>query len=113
MKCFNTISNAKSIFRWNSDKLISFTTEKREVSSAKSFAVEERFITEVICMAHLYILRKGGALKWILEALHPAVTGSHLDDWPFKTTLWNLWMKFFWIIYSGRPVTSICFSLKR
>ena len=40
----------------------------------------------------------------------PAVTGSHLDDWPFKTTLWNLWLRKLWISSNGIPVT-ICFML--
>ena len=23
----------------------------------------------------------------------PAITDSDVDDWPFKTTLWNLWLR--------------------
>ena len=38
------ISGLKSLFISNSDKLTSFTTEKREVSSAKRFVVEERLL---------------------------------------------------------------------
>ena len=41
----------------------------------------------------------------------PAVTGSHVDDWPFKTTLWNLWLRKLWISSNGRPVTPILFIL--
>ena len=95
----------KSLFRWYWDKLTSFTTEKREVSSAKSFAVEERLLLR----SFIYIKKRRGPKMdpWGT----PAVTGSHLDDWPFKTTLWNLWLRKLWISSNGRPVTPINFIL--
>ena len=39
----------------------------------------------------------------------PAVTGSHVDHWPLKTTLWNLWK--LWLSSNGRPVTAARLTL--
>ena len=39
----------------------------------------------------------------------PAVTGTYVDDWPFKTSLWNLWLRKLWVSSSGRPAMPIHF----
>ena len=41
----------------------------------------------------------------------PAVTGGHVDDWPFKTTLGNLWPRKLSISSYGRLETPIRFTL--
>ena len=41
----------------------------------------------------------------------PAVTGIHVDDWPTKSTVWNLWLRKLWISFKGRPPTPIPFTL--
>ena len=59
---------------WNSDKLISFTTEERKVLSAKAFAVEERLL-----LTSFIYFKKRRALKmdpWGTSA----ETGSHVDE---------------------------------
>ena len=52
----------------------SFTTEKREISSARNFAVEERLLLR----SFIYIKKKRGPKMDPWET--PAVAGSHVDD---------------------------------
>ena len=99
------LNRVKSLFRWNSDKLTSFTTEKREVSLAKSFVVEERLLLR----SFIGIKKKRGSKMDPLVT--PVVTGSHDDDKPFRTTLWNLWLRKIWVSSNGRPVTPIRLTL--
>ena len=41
----------------------------------------------------------------------PKLTGSHVDDWPFKTAIWKIWLGKMWISSSSRPVTLMRFTL--
>ena len=95
----------KPLIRWNSGELTSFTIQKREVLSAKSFVVEERLLLR----SFIYIKKR--RCPKIEPWGTPAVTGSHVDDWPFETTLWNLWLRKLWISSNGRPVAPIHFIL--
>ena len=65
----------KSLFRWNWVKLTSFTIEKREVSSAKGFAVEEKLLLR----SFIYIKKRRGPKMDPWGTL--AVTGSQSRWW--------------------------------
>ena len=87
----------KSSFSCNDDRLISWTTEKIEVSSAKSLAVDDRFLDKSL----IYTKNNRGPKTdpWGM----PASTGNHEDDWPFNKTLGNLFDRKLSMHFSGSP----------
>ena len=87
----------KSSFSCNNDRLISWTTEKIEVSSAKSLAVDDRFLDKSL----IYTKNNRGPKTdpWGT----PASAGYHEDDWPFNKALWNLFDKKLSMHFSGSP----------
>ena len=74
----------KSSFSCNDDRLILWTTEKIEVSSAKSLAVDDRFLDKSL----IYTKNNRGPKKdpWGT----PVNTRDHEDHWPFNKTIWDL-----------------------
>ena len=79
------------------DELISWTMEKTEVSSANSFAVDERLWLR----SFIYIRKKSGPKTdpWGT----PASIGDQEDSWPFKRTHWYLPFKKLSISFKGVP----------
>ena len=71
----------KSSFSCNNDRLILWTTEKIEVSSAKSLAVDDRFLDRSL------IYTKSNKDPKISPLGKPASTGDHEDDWPLNRTI--------------------------
>ena len=74
----------KSSFSCNDDRLI-WTIEKTEVSSAKSLAVDDRFLDKSL----IYTKNNRGPKTdpWGT----PASTGDHEDDSPFNKSLRYIW----------------------
>ena len=71
----------KSSFSCKDDRLVSWTTEKIEVTSAKSSVVNDRFLARSL----IYTKNVRGP-KIDLWSM-PASAGNHEDDWPFNKTL--------------------------
>ena len=95
----------RSSFKFFADKVISWTTENREVSSANSLGFEiklsERSLTN--------IKKKRGPRidPWGT----PALTRVHEEYWPFKTTLCFLASRKSIIELNKSPLTPFCFNL--
>ena len=69
--------------------------KKIEVLSAKSLAVDDRFLDKSL----IYTKNNRGPKTdpWGM----PASTGNHEDDWPFNKTLWNLFNRKLSMHFSG------------
>ena len=63
---------------------MSLTTEKIDVLSANSLAVDEMPL-----LSSLMYIKKNKGPK-IEPCRTPASTGVHVEVWPFSTTLWSL-----------------------
>ena len=61
--------------------------ENNDVSSANSFTVDVMSTDRSL----MYIKKKNGPKMDPCST--PAFTGNHSDVWPFRTTLWNLFVK--------------------
>ena len=85
----------KSSFSCNDDRLILWTTEKIELSSAKSLAVDDRFLDKSL----IYTKNNRGPKKdpWGT----PVNTGDHEDHWPFNKTIWDLFDRKLSMHFSG------------
>ena len=77
--------------------MISWRTEKIEVSSEKSLAVDDKFLDTSL----IYTKNNRGPKidSWGM----PATTGNHEDDWPFNKMLWNLFDRKLSMHFSGSP----------
>ena len=69
------------LFKVLADKLVSRTTENREVSSAKSLGFDDNLIGKSL----MQIKSNNGSR--IKPCGTPALTAAHLETCPFKTTL--------------------------
>ena len=72
---------SRSSFKFFADKVISWTTENREVSSASSLGFEIKLSERSL----INIKKKRG--QWIDHWGTPALTLANEEYWPFKTTL--------------------------
>ena len=87
---------SKSLFSWSDECLISWTVEKIELSSPKSFTDDKSLDRSFIW------LRKSKGPN-IDPCGTPANTGSHEEIWPFNSTLCNLFSKKFWSSFRDIP----------
>ena len=82
--------------------LVSFTTEKRHVSSGKSLTVEVIF-----CDKSLIYTKKKRELK-MDPCSTPALTGNQFDDCPLSITHWNLLLRKLLISARASPEIPSC-----
>ena len=89
---------------WSNHHLVATMTDwyheqlkKTEVSSAKSLAVDDKFLDKSL------IYTKNNRDPKIDPWGMPASTGDHEDDWLFNKTLWNLFDRKLSMHFSGRP----------
>ena len=80
--------------------------ENNDVSSANSFTVDVMSTDRSL----MYIKKKSGPKMDPCGT--PAFTGNHSDVWPFRTTLWNLFVKKLLISSSNASEIPIDLSLK-
>ena len=95
----------RSSFKFFADKVISWTTENREVSSANSLGFEIRLSKRSL----VNIRRKRGPRIYPWGT--PALTIAHEEFWPFKTTLCFLASRKSIIKFNKSPLTPFCFNL--
>ena len=95
----------RSPFKFFADKVISWTTENREVSSANSLGFEIKFSERSL----INIKKKIGPRNDPWET--PALTLAHEEYWPFKTTLCFLASRKSIIKFNKSPLISFCFNL--
>ena len=104
-------SGLKSIFHWNAhseillkssfncfaDKSTSWRTEKMDVSSAKCFVIDDKFLLRSL----IYIKKKRNH-KMEPYGI-PAIIGNHVEDWPLSNTLWYLLLRKLSINFNRGP----------
>ena len=78
-------------------KSISWTTEKMNLSSAKSFVIDDKFLLRSL----IYIKKKRGPEMGPCRA--PAIIGNHVEDWPLRNTLWYLLLRKLSINFNRGP----------
>ena len=95
----------KSSFKFFADKSLSNITEKRDVSSANSLGFETRFSDK----SFIHIKKSSGPR--IEPWGTPASTLTHVEFWPFRTTLCFLSFRKSAKVFSKLPATPFCFNL--
>ena len=94
----------KSSFKFFSDKSLSNITEKGNVSSANSLGFETKFSDK----SFIYIKKSSG--RRIEPWGSPASTLTHVEFWPFRTTLCFLSFRKFVKVFMKLPATPFCFN---
>ena len=84
----------KSSFNYFADKSTSWTTEKMDVSSAKSLLIDDKFLRRSL----IYIKKKRGPKMEPCRT--PAIIGNHVEDWPLSNTLWFYYSESFLLIWN-------------
>ena len=95
----------KSSFKFFVDKSLSNITEKRDVPSANSLGFETRFWDK----SFIYIKKSSGSR--IEPWGNPASTLTHVEFWPFRTSLCFLSFRKSAKVFSKLPATPFCFNL--